>query len=249
MKKGLTSEKYLHGKGIISVLYAFHVLNPAVWGMGQHVFHLKKKILRKEASCRFQKTYVSLLDFPSVPSGLACSPSEKCYTREVIVRSLCRLRGETCCKAETKAVREKLRRERFNEKILELSSLIDPTRPVRSDKLAILGDTIQILKQLKTEAHELEEARKKLNEEIKNLKAEKNELCQENIALKADKERIEQQLKMVSSTSFTPSHPAAYHPMANPTPLFPGYSMVPMWQCLPQTALQRYKDPDPRPAA
>ncbi|KAL9691639.1 hypothetical protein QQ045_012064 [Rhodiola kirilowii] len=197
MKKGLTSEKYLQGKGIISVLYAFHVLNPAVWGMGQHV------------------------------------------TGE----------RETCCKVETKALREKLRRERFNEKILELSSLIDPTRPVRSDKLVILGDTIQILKQLKTEAHELEEARKKLNEEIKNLKAEKNELCQENIALKADKERIEQQLKMVSSTSFTPSHPAAYHPMANPTPLFPGYSMVPMWQCLPQTALQRYKDPDPRPAA
>lgn len=52
----------------------------------------------------------------------------------------------------------------------ELSAVLEPGRPVKSDKLAILGDAIRVVNQLKTESEEYKEMNEKLLEEIKTLK-------------------------------------------------------------------------------
>ena len=52
----------------------------------------------------------------------------------------------------------------------DLSAVLEPGRPVRTDKPAILDDAIRVLSQLKTEAQELKESNEKLLEEIKCLK-------------------------------------------------------------------------------
>ena len=44
---------------------------------------------------------------------------------------------------------------------------MEPGRPAKTDKLAILDDAIRVLKQLKTEAQELKETNERLLEEIK----------------------------------------------------------------------------------
>lgn len=51
-----------------------------------------------------------------------------------------------------------------------MSSVLEPGRPVRTDKPAILDDAIRVLSQLKTEAQELKKTNEKLLEEIKCLK-------------------------------------------------------------------------------
>ncbi|KAG2307305.1 hypothetical protein Bca52824_027053 [Brassica carinata] len=75
----------------------------------------------------------------------------------------------------TKACSERLRREKLNEKFMDLSSVLEPGRTPKTDKPD------------------------KLLEEIKSLKAEKNELREEKPALKAEKEKTEQQLKSMCS--------------------------------------------------
>lgn len=52
----------------------------------------------------------------------------------------------------------------------DLSSVLEPGRPVKADKPAILDDAIRILNQLKNEAQDLKETNEKLLEEIKLLK-------------------------------------------------------------------------------
>lgn len=52
----------------------------------------------------------------------------------------------------------------------DLSAVLEPGRPVRTDKPSILDDAIRVLSQLKTEAEELKTRNEKLLEEIKCLK-------------------------------------------------------------------------------
>ncbi len=52
----------------------------------------------------------------------------------------------------------------------ELCSTLEPGRPVKTDKLAILGDAIRVVGQLKSEAQEYKELNEKLAEEIETLK-------------------------------------------------------------------------------
>ncbi|GMP56026.1 hypothetical protein CsSME_00020651 [Camellia sinensis var. sinensis] len=157
-------------------------------------------------------------------------------------------------KPGTKACRERLRRERLNDRFVELSSILEPGRPPKTDKLAILGDAIRVLNQLRAESQEFKETNEKLLEEIKSLKAEKNELRDEKLVLKGDKERMEQQLKAmpVSPAAFMPPHhhpAAAYHAGTNKIPVFPSYGFVPMWQYLPPSAIDTTKDEELRPPA
>ncbi|CAL9221991.1 unnamed protein product [Arabidopsis halleri] len=147
-------------------------------------------------------------------------------------------RNGSCNKPGTKACREKLRREKLNDKFMDLSSVLEPGRNPKTDKSAILDDAIRVVNQLRGEAHELKETNRKLLEEIKNLKAEKNELREEKLVLKADKEKMVQQLKSMAfpSPGFMPSqHPAAFHP--NNMPVYSGYGYYPpnmaMWSPLP----------------
>jgi len=137
----------------------------------------------------------------------------------------------------------------LNDRFSELSSILEPGRPARTDKLAIIGDAIRVLNQLKTESQEYKETNEKLLEEIKTLKAEKNELREEKLSLKVDKERMEQQLKAmpVSHAGYMPAHP--YHAGPNKMPVFPNYGLVPMWQYLPPSSRDTSLDHELRPPA
>jgi hypothetical protein len=81
-----------------------------------------------------------------------------------------RRRTGSCSKPGTKACREKLRREKLNDKFMDLSSVLEPGRTPKTDKSAILDDAIRVVNQLRGEAHELQETNQKLLEEIKSLK-------------------------------------------------------------------------------
>ncbi|KAK7279215.1 hypothetical protein RJT34_24261 [Clitoria ternatea] len=151
--------------------------------------------------------------------------------------------ANSCCKVGTKAHRERLRREKLNEKFCELSSVLEPGRTVRTDKPAILDDAIRVLSQLKTEALELKETNEKLLEEVKCLKAEKNELREEKLVLKADKERIEEQLKGM------PLPVPAYQAGVNKMAVYPNYGYIPMWQYLHPSARDTSQDHKHRPPA
>lgn len=71
-----------------------------------------------------------------------------------------------------KKVRYKLHKQVFlcPCRFHELSSILEPGRPARTDKVAILDDAVRVLTQLGTEAQELKETNEKLLEEIKTLK-------------------------------------------------------------------------------
>ncbi|KAL5542234.1 hypothetical protein UlMin_009944 [Ulmus minor] len=163
-----------------------------------------------------------------------------------------RKRGRSeCCsnsKQGTKACREKLRRERLNDRFMDLSSVLEPGRPMKTDKPTILDDAIRVINQLKNEAQELKETNEKLIEEIKSLKVEKNELREEKLVLKADKEKMEQQLKAmsISPSGFMPAHPAAYQ---NKMAVYPSYGLYPMWHYLPQSTRDTSRDHELRPPA
>ncbi|KAE8703044.1 bHLH104 protein [Hibiscus syriacus] len=155
------------------------------------------------------------------------------------------------------------------KRFLDLSSILEPGRPSRTDKSAILDDAIRVLTQLRTEAQELKETNEKLLEEIKSLKmeyivtssvpltaillkqAKKNELREDKLVLKANKERIEQQLKTmtVPPTGYVPAHLAPYHPGTNKMAIFPSYGLVPMWQYLPPSVRDTSQDHELRPPA
>ncbi|KAK4478188.1 hypothetical protein RD792_017471 [Penstemon davidsonii] len=160
-------------------------------------------------------------------------------------------RSDTSSGVGTKASRERLRREKLNDRFTELFAVLEPGRPVKTDKLAILGDAIRVLNQLRIESVEYKEMNEKLLEEIKTLKAEKNELREEKSVLKADIGRMEQQLKTITApaTGFVPAHPPIYQAGANKMTMFPGYGYVPMWQYLPQSIRDTSQDHKLRPPA
>lgn len=147
--------------------------------------------------------------------------------------------------AGTKACRERMRREKMNDRFLDLSSIVEPGRPAKTDKSAILSDAIRVLNQLRTEARELKLQNEKLQEDIKNLKAEKNELREEKLLLKVDKERMEQQVKAMN---VLPGGFVPYHAGSNKMMAFPSYSGgFPMWRWIPPTVLDISQDHVLRP--
>ncbi|XP_058198203.1 transcription factor bHLH115-like isoform X1 [Rhododendron vialii] len=166
-----------------------------------------------------------------------------------------RMRPESCSSSDSKACREKMRRDRLNERFLELSLILEPGRKPKVDKAVILSDAVQTLTQLRDEAQKLKESSDSLQEKINELKAEKNELRDEKQKLKVEKEKLEQQLKAMSS------QPAFFpYPSGIPTPFgapgqvvgsklvpFMGYPGVPMWQFMPPTAVDTSEDHTLRP--
>lgn len=162
-----------------------------------------------------------------------------------------RSRSDSFPNPGSKACRERLRRERINGRFSDLCSVLEPGRPAKTDKSAILDDAIRALNQLKAEAAELKEANEKLSEELKVLKAEKNELREEKLVLKADKERMEMQVKsmVMSPAGFMPPHAAAYPAGVNKMAVFPSYGFVPMWQYMPPSVRDTSQDHELRPPA
>ncbi|CAN6552860.1 unnamed protein product [Malus baccata var. baccata] len=144
---------------------------------------------------------------------------------------------------------------RVTLRFVELSSILEPGRPPKTDKVAILGDAAQMVTQLRGEAQQLKESSANLQETINELKAEKNELRDEKQRLKAEKENIERQIKALGTQpSFLP------HPAAIPTPFsapgqvvggkmmpFVGYPGMSMWQFMPPAAVDTSLDHVLRP--
>ncbi|XP_068643877.1 transcription factor ILR3-like [Aristolochia californica] len=165
-----------------------------------------------------------------------------------------RTRAESCAGLGTKACREKMRRDRLNDRFVELCSILDPGRPPKSDKVIILSDAARLLKQLRVEEQKLKETNEALQDTIKNLKAEKTELRDEKVRLKAEKEKMEQLLKGMSVPSpFMPHPAAAFHAAAaafatnNKAVPFPNYPPIAMWQWMPPASLDTSQDHVLRP--
>ncbi|GAU41315.1 hypothetical protein TSUD_93950 [Trifolium subterraneum] len=169
-------------------------------------------------------------------------------------------RSELSAATSSKACREKLRRDRLNDKFIELGSILEPGRPAKTDKAAILIDAVRMVTQLRGEAQKLKDANMGLQEKIKELKVEKNELRDEKQRLKAEKEKLEQQLKSINAQpSFLPAPPTAL-PTALPAAFaaqgqahgnklvpFLGYPGVAMWQFMPPAAVDTSQDHVLRP--
>ncbi|CAA0840390.1 Transcription factor ILR3 [Striga hermonthica] len=161
--------------------------------------------------------------------------------------------------SSSKACREKLRRDRLNDKFIELGALLEAGRPPKTDKAAILVDAVRMVTQLRGEAQKLKDSNSNLQEKIKELKAEKNELRDEKQRLKEEKENLEKQLKSmnVMQPGFLagpppiPPIPAAFAPQgqAAGNKLVPiiSYPGVAMWQFMPPAAVDTSQDHVLRP--
>ncbi|KAJ8534454.1 hypothetical protein K7X08_016182 [Anisodus acutangulus] len=164
-----------------------------------------------------------------------------------------RARTESCTSSSSKACREKLRREKLNDKFMELVALLEPGRPPKTDKSVILVDAVSAVTQLRGEAQKLKDSNLDLQEKIKELKVEKNELRDEKQRLKSEKEKLEQQLKTMNAQPgfLPPAMPGAFAALGQvagnklvPIISYPG---VAMWQFMPPAAVDTSQDHVLRP--
>ncbi|XP_021894443.1 transcription factor bHLH115-like [Carica papaya] len=166
-----------------------------------------------------------------------------------------RVRPESCSSSGSKACREKMRRDRLNDRFLELSYVLDPGRSPKVDKSLILVEAVRMVNQLRDEARKLEELNQDLQEKVNELKAEKNELRDEKQRLKTDKESLERQVKALGSQpGFLPHLPAIAAPFSAPAQVvggklvpFVSYPGVSMWQFMPPAAVDTSQDHVLRP--
>ncbi|KAL6640217.1 hypothetical protein ACP70R_022066 [Stipagrostis hirtigluma subsp. patula] len=139
----------------------------------------------------------------------------------------CKAQGSTAARKVQKADREKMRRDKLNEQFQELGNALDPDRP-RNDKATILGDTIQMLKDLTSQVNKLKTEYKSLSEEARELTQEKNELRDEKASLKSEVDNLNNQYQqrmrvlypwagMESSVVIGPPAPYTY-PVPVPIP-------------------------------
>lgn len=174
-----------------------------------------------------------------VPCKEDCSSDIACSRK--------RNRMESCAAPGTKACREKLRRNKLNDRFSELCSILEPGRPLKEDKIVILNQAARHLKQLRLEARKLKESNDTLQDSIKSLKAEKLELRDEKLRLKAEKERMEQMLKCSGpSPPFMTAASATFCSPYKPVP-YPTYLPVGMWQWIAPATLDTSQDHVLRP--
>nr|QJQ51186.1 bHLH transcription factor bHLH4.2 [Gardenia jasminoides] len=166
-----------------------------------------------------------------------------------------RARFGPCSATDSKAYREKMRRDKLNDRFQELSFLLDPERPPKVDKAAILGDATRLVIQLRDAAEKLKESHESLQGKVNELKAEKNELRDEKQKLKAEKDKLEHQLKALSSQPGFLSHPSAIPtPFLTPHQVFSskmtpfiGYHGTSTWHFMPPAAVDTSEDHVLRP--
>eukprot|EP00475_Leptophrys_vorax_P039832 TRINITY_DN7272_c0_g1_i1.p1 TRINITY_DN7272_c0_g1~~TRINITY_DN7272_c0_g1_i1.p1 ORF type:complete len:284 (+),score=26.07 TRINITY_DN7272_c0_g1_i1:56-907(+) len=127
-------------------------------------------------------------------------------------REDCAVATEGCSKAN----REKMRRDRLNDRFFELSRSLEPGKAPKSDKASILCDAVRVLAQLRAEAAALRDNNSQLQEQIKELKAEKHELREEKARLKAENDKLQQSAKAVPMPVPAPAAPPppAFNPHA-----------------------------------
>ncbi|CAI5483416.1 unnamed protein product [Closterium sp. Yama58-4] len=153
----------------------------------------------------------------------------------------------------SKATREKLRRDRLNDRFQELARELGPSTTVKVDKAVLLTEAVRFLVHLRAEAASLLTSNQQLQDQIKELKVEKSELREEKARLKAERERLRKELDTLTAPTRTngflgqssavhlqPSHtvPRAPH-SAHETSVkveavrLPHHKHLPMWQFLP----------------
>ncbi|RDX78598.1 Transcription factor bHLH121, partial [Mucuna pruriens] len=125
----------------------------------------------------------------------------------------------TAARKTQKADREKLRRDRLNEQFVQLGNILDPDRP-KNDKATILGDTVQLLKDLSSHVSKLKDEYATLNEESRELAQEKNDLRGEKASLKSDIEKLNNQYQQQLRTMSPPWTPMDHSVMLAP-PSYP----------------------------
>ncbi|WOK96954.1 transcription factor bHLH115-like [Canna indica] len=194
-----------------------------------------------------------IVDDPSVSSAmLGFEVLQKEDNSSNNGRSKKRTRWESSAAPGTKARREKIRRDRLNDRFTELCSIMDPGKPPKTDKFVILSDATRLLNQLRSEARKLKESNEALQVAMKNLKSEKLELRDEKMKLKTKKEQIEQTLKATNTTQFaTQPDAAAFHAASvaadGKTLPHPNYLPIDMWQWIPPASLDTSLDHVLRP--
>ncbi|XP_042464780.1 transcription factor bHLH115-like isoform X1 [Zingiber officinale] len=162
---------------------------------------------------------------------------------------------ESCAAPGSKARREKIRRDKLNDRFTELCSIMNPGKPPITDKFVILSDAAHFIKQLRHEAKRLKESNEALQNSIKSVKGEKLELRNEKMRLKSEKERIEQMLKGSSTTTQFFTKPAATTlqpaspPALSKTIPYPNHIPTGMWQWIPTAAMDTSLDHVLRPPA
>ncbi|KAG4972078.1 Transcription factor ILR3 [Glycine soja] len=131
-----------------------------------------------------------------------------------------------------------------SKRFLELSSILEPSRQPKSDKVAILSDAARVVIQLRNEAKRLKEMNDELQAKVKELKGEKNELRDEKNRLKEEKEKLEQQVKVANiQPSFLPQAPDAKGQVGSHKLIpFIGYPGIAMWQFMSPAAVDTSKD-------
>nr|AGN74843.1 bHLH1 [Chrysanthemum x morifolium] len=169
-------------------------------------------------------------------------------------------RAEPSSGTSSKACREKLRRDKLNDKFVELASILEPGKPPKIDKAAILVDAVRKLAQLRNEAQKLKNSNTEIQQNIKEMKNEKTKLRDEKQRLKSKKEDLEQKVKsmntqpnfMIPPPGIQAAYPAAVaaaqgQTMGNkfvPVISYPGMAM---WQFLPPAAVDTSQDHVLRP--
>ncbi|GBF89688.1 transcription factor-like [Raphidocelis subcapitata] len=75
--------------------------------------------------------------------------------------------------ARTKANRERMRREKINEKFIELAQLVEPNKDPKTDRLTVLCEAIRTVQQFQVENHQLKQLNKFLEEKAAALERER----------------------------------------------------------------------------
>ncbi|XAR65582.1 hypothetical protein NMG60_11009746 [Bertholletia excelsa] len=162
-----------------------------------------------------------------------------------------RARSGPCPFSDSKACKEKMRRDRLNDRFQELCHVLGPGRTdPKMEKAVLLSDAVRRLNQLRDESQKLKDSCHSLQEKINELKAEKNELREEKQKLRLEKEKLEQQMKALGpQPAFLPHLPAIPPSFTAPTQVlgsklvpFMGYPGVSMWQFMPPTAVDTSED-------
>lgn len=193
----------------------------------------------------------------SLVGAFPCSVSP-CASTQDCTDEGCRKRARcgSMTGPSSKACREKMRRDRVNERFLELSAVLEPGMTPKCDKTAILTDAIRMVNMLREEASMLKEQNVKLKEKINELKSEKNELRAEKHRLKADKEETERRTKALGAhhpsfqfhlNAMPASYAMPYQAIGSKLVPFKNNPGVSLWQFVPQTTVDTSQDHVLRP--
>jgi FtsZ-binding cell division protein ZapB len=194
-------------------------------------------------------------DFNSACSITSMSVEDLEGLMEEVSRKRLRSTTSTCTTPDSKACREKQRRDKLKDRFLELGSILEPGKPPKTDKATILGEAIRVVSQLQTDTEDLKKSNELLQERIKELKAEKNELREEKQRLKSEKETLELQMKAKNAQpgflTHPPTMPAMFASQAqaagNKLMPFVGYPSVAMWQYMQPAVVDTSQDHILRP--